>query len=413
VKDKVQFGTKLSSSLLPLFTVLALLALAVNATGSPEPFNSRATTVPLGGIAAITAGWSSRCAVTVDETAYCWGAGIHGQLGNGDIADALFPVPVAGLQSGVVEISAGADFACARVRAEAGAFAVECWGANPVGTLGDGKTRASRVPLSIPALHGDIANVSVGLSHTCATVDGVAACWGSNWYGELGIGAAGDPVPTPLRLELPVQKVVAGSRHTCALLANGTVRCWGDGSSGQMGDGNTHQVNPTPVAVADLESVLDITAGGAHTCALLADGRVACWGANWWGQLGDGTTVPRTTPTFASITSVAAISAGSSHTCAVTTLGAVYCWGDNASGQLGDGGWADRASPEPVAGLQRAVAVSAGTAHTCALLASGHVSCWGAGGLLLGVDSKEPNVRIPKAVLQPPSPATVVNHPGD
>lgn len=147
----------------------------------------------------------------------------------------------------------------------------------------------------------------------CATVDGVAACWGSNWYGELGIGAAGDPVSTPLRLELPVQKVVAGSHHTCALRANGTVRCWGD----------------------------------------------------------------------------------------------------NASGQLGDGGWADRASPEPVAGLQRAVAVSAGTAHTCALLASGHVSCWGAGGLLLGVDSKEPDVRIPKAVLQPPSPATVANYPGD
>jgi alpha-tubulin suppressor-like RCC1 family protein len=410
VEDRVLPETKLSSSLLPLFVMLALLALALNATGSPVP---AAPWAPLGRIVAIDTGWSSRCAVTIDEKAYCWGAGIHGQLGNGDIADALFPVPVAGLQSGVVEISAGAEFACARVRAEAGAFSINCWGTNPVGTPGNGTARASRVPLAMPALHGDIVNISAGLSHACAVVDGAAACWGSNWYGQLGSGSPSDPVSTPLRLEPPVQKVVAGSHHTCALLAAGTVRCWGAGSSGQIGSGSTHQVNPTPVAVAGLEGVRDITAGGAHTCALLADGRVACWGANWWGQLGDGTTVPRLTPIFAGITSAATISAGSSHTCAVSSTGAAYCWGDNASGQLGDGGWDDRASPTPVAGLQGAVAISAGTAHTCAILTSGHVSCWGAGGPLLGVDREEPDIRIPMPVLQPPSPAAVVNHPGD
>lgn len=410
MEDKNISRPTLSSSLLPLIGLLTLCALALRVTGSFAPAAPAAPLAPLNRIASLDTGWSSRCAVTVDGAALCWGAGAYGQAGNGDVADAVHPVPVAGLQADVVEVSAGADMACARLRAGAGSFAVKCWGANKDGMLGDGPPSASSVPLPIPALHGDIGNISVGFAHACATVDGVAACWGSNWHGELGIGSAGEPISTPVRLQLPVRKVVAGSQHTCALLAAGTVRCWGDGSSGQIGDGSTRPANPTPVTVAGLAGVVDITAGGAHTCALLAEGRVACWGANWWGQLGDGTTLPRPTPVYASITSVAAVSAGGSHTCAITKAGAAYCWGDNAGGQLGDGSWADRASPTPVTGLQqRVVAISAGIAHTCAVLASGSARCWGAGGLLLGVNSAESAIHTPLPVLQPPSRELLVH----
>ena len=180
-----------------------------------------------------------------------------------------------------------------------------------------------------------------------------------------------------------VVQIAAGKAHTCALLDNGTVRCWGDNTAGQLGDGTTDQRTKATL-VTGLSGVTTITAGEAHTCAVASAGAVHCWGANGSGQLGDGTTTQRNAPTPVSgLSGATAISAGMSHTCAVAgPAGTVHCWGANGSGQLGDGTTTQRNAPTPVPGLSAVTAITAHGmwfgSHTCARLSDGTARCWGA-----------------------------------
>src|SRR5437773_2413717 len=227
--------------------------------------------------------------------------------------------------------------------------------------------------------------VAGGGFHACMRLpDGTVQCWGRNNFGQLGNGdgnLADSSVPVAVRGLTTATRVVTGDSHTCALLGDGTVQCWGVGDSGQRGDGTFNNISTVPVAVVGLSNAVAVAARGYHSCALLGDGTVQCWGRNAEGQLGDGSSIGTRAPTrVIGITGALAVSGGFQHTCALLSDGTVQCWGRNAEGQLGDGTTTSSSTPVRVGGVTGAVAVSAGILHTCALLANGTVKCWGAVG---------------------------------
>ena len=159
-----------------------------------------------------------------------------------------------------------------------------------------------------------------------------------------------------------VAGVAAGSHHTCAVTTAGAVLCWGSNYSGQLGDGTTTDRH-APTAVSSLGSgVVAIAASTSHTCAVTDAGALWCWGWNAFGQVGDGTNTNKHVPTPVSGlgSGVASVASGWAHTCARTTAGALLCWGRNDSGQLGDGTTIDRPTPTAVSGLGSGVAIDRG-----------------------------------------------------
>lgn len=338
---------------------------------------------------AIAAGSAYTCALLANGTARCWGRNVSGRLGDGTTVDRSTPVVVSGLTDAVA-ITTGGSHTCALL-----AFGTaQCWGSNGNGQIGDGTTVARLTPVQVAGSLGFLekaVSVTAGSAHTCGLLaDGSAKCWGSNSSGQLGISntAPNNTAPTPVLGgggSVTARDIAAGRNHTCAVRANGTVACWGSNDSGQIGDGTIGGTRLSPVTVPGLTNVVALAAGEAHTCALLAVGVPVCWGLNSSGQLGNGTLSSSPTPVgILGLNSVVAIAAGgalgSSHTCALRSDGTVRCWGANGSGQLGTGNTSPSSVPVIVAGLTNAVSIAVGEFHTCARVAVGVPFCWGFNG---------------------------------
>ena len=328
----------------------------------------------------VAAGGFHSCYLFNTGAVKCWGANYYGQLGDETTDDRTSPVAVSGLSSGVAAITTGKYHSCALLNSGA----VRCWGGNEFGQLGDGTTVDRSSPVAVSGLSSGVVAITGGGTHTCALLNtGAVNCWGENWAGQLGDETTVDrSSPTAVSgLSSGVVAITGGRYFTCALLNSRAVKCWGENYGGQLGDETTVD-RSSPVAVSGLPSgVLAISAGGYHACALLNSGAVKCWGENFYGQLGDGTTDnQRSSPAAVSGLSsgVVAISAGFEHTCALLNAGAVKCWGDNEYGEVGDETTVNRSSPVDVSGLSSGVlSVTAGRWHNCAVLTSGVLKCWG------------------------------------
>ena len=361
--------------------------------------NGISTPVVVSGLASaagVAAGYGHTCAL-MDAAhgggIWCWGDNSSGQLGAGTTTSSYTPVVVSGLGSSASAVGAGGYHTCALTSAGG----VRCWGLNDTGQLGDGTTTNSKTPVAVNELGSGVVAVGAGGYHTCAvTSAGGVRCWGDNAYGQLGIdmsiGSSSTPV-TVTELASGAATVAAGTYHTCAVTSAGGVRCWGDNTYGQLGIDMAIGSSNTAVTVTELASgAAAVAAGDYHTCAVMDaahDSGVRCWGANGSGQLGDGTTIASSTPVTVSelAGSAAAVAAGSAHTCALldgTHAGEIQCWGANGYGQLGDGTMTGRGTPADVSGLASGgVAVAAGANHTCVLMDVAHgggVKCWGDNG---------------------------------
>lgn len=175
-----------------------------------------------------------------------------------------------------------------------------------------------------------------------------------------------------------VMQLAAGAHHTCARLGDGSVWCWGSNFLGALGDG-TSTSRSSPVHVTDLPGALEIAVGADHTCALVGDGSVWCWGGNDFGQLGNGTRMRRSSPRpVTGISGAVEVAVGRLHSCARINDGSVRCWGANFDGQLGDESSIESVIPVPVAGISGVVEIAMGSGHTCARINDGTVRCWGA-----------------------------------
>ena len=320
---------------------------------------------------AISAGVGHTCAILDTGAVRCWGYGGNGRLGYGNVnwigdnetPGSVGPV-VLGAGRRAVAISAGSAHTCAIL--DTGA--VRCWGVGLSGRLGYGNVNDvgdNEAPGSVsPVFLGPgrrALAISAGTSHTCAILDtGAVRCWGSGSDGRLGyantdtIGdneTPGSVGPVFLGAGRRAVAISAGANHTCAILDTGAVRCWGIGSSGQLGYGNTNNVGdneaPGSVSPVDLGAgrrAVAISGETEHTCALLDTGAVRCWGYGGQGRLGYGNTVTigdnETPGGFGPVDlgagrSAVAISAGDVHTCALLDTGALRCWGNGFDGQLG------------------------------------------------------------------------------
>ena len=345
--------------------------------------------------------------------AFCWGdAAGFGRLGNGSFtAQIPFPVQVfglttapTGLASGPAQIAAGTDHACVLLQTGM----IECWGQGNYGNLGDGSRLDRAIPtLTVGLPTASVYSLSAGTVTGCAiTTDMTAKCWGQ----DTGDGSALATIHTSAVgvLNIPFNGVsqISAAFGACAVVLLGGLstdaRCWGDNSSGELGDSTTTD-RTTPVKVHGLAGVAAVTTGGRHACALTHQGDVFCWGANGDGQLGDGTTTDRLTPV--PVTGLPGkatqVEAGGRHTCALLTDGSVWCWGKGGNGELGNGSSSDSSTPVKVTGLPAVVQIAIGGTliaanSSCALTAAVAVFCWGwnAAGQLGNGTTSDSNVPV-------------------
>jgi alpha-tubulin suppressor-like RCC1 family protein len=329
---------------------------------------------------AVAAGQGHSCALSHAGIVWCWGADDDGQLGNGGTTRSNTPVPVVGLPlglpSGIVAIAAGQYHSCALNRLGA----VVCWGYDANGELGDGQVETqSSIPVPVIGLSSGVVAISAGGYDTCVvTTTGVSLCWGAQ---------SGATKPArPYGLTTTVASIAAGSSHFCAITSAGANLCWGSTIDGELGNpGANSTITPYPVldpaGTTNLPTAAGFASGYYITCARNVDGTALCWGQ---GPLGDGVTVQAGLPVqvLASadtpLGNVAAIAVGNQDACALTIGGAILCWGYNSWGQLGYGTNSEAYFATPVTGMSSGVTgISMGEDHTCAVTSAGAVWCWG------------------------------------
>ena len=337
---------------------------------------------------ALALGSRFTCALTTAGKAYCWGDALSGQIGDSTFTAKNVPTAVAG-QHTFVAIAGGEQTVCALD----GGGMPWCWGDDP--TQPGVRQSLRNVPTAVATSRPFVA-ITVGRKFGCGLDDGgTAYCWGENGRGQLGQGdTLGRPAATRVGGTVRFASLAAGFWSVCGLSTDQSVYCWGDNTYGELATGDTLPVTGGPHKISGTSTFKFLTSGSIHSCGIATNDHTLCWGANFSGQIGDGSNSRHVTPSETApgltFTSLAAERANSifTHTCGVTTAGDVYCWGWNSKMQLGAAGTVDACvngilltfvcshDPVKVVGISGVSRLDAGLEHTCALSGT-NVFCWG------------------------------------
>ena len=352
--------------------------------------------------AQLDAGFFTTCGVTIEGGGYCWGDAWA--LGGTDSdPPVVLPLRLRGPHQQWRMIEVGDRMACGLTTAQE----TICWGPN--WNLYDDRPKQ---------IKGDqhFFTITVGGNHACGlTAAGAAWCWGDNFRGELGLGwpdyltAPRDSAVQPVGGQTYVA-LRAAQESTCGLVASGDLYCWG--GSEVEGDGFTPHIVQTGFGFTTL-SVGGNGSGRDEVCANGADSTLYCFGYQVHNSLPQPTPAPVTFPGDSKATQIAVGALWQSlagqpytyalHHCAVGTSSAVFCWGSNDYGQLGDSSTVDRTTPAAVAGLTDVASITTGGIHTCALTHDGTAYCWGWNGHgQLGVGIGRDHATTPTRVLSAP-----------
>ena len=330
--------------------------------------------------ALLSAGSNHTTGIKSDGTLWTWGNNTNGQLGDGTLVKKTSPIQI-GTDNNWVSVSAGDSHTLA-LKSDGTLWA---WGYNGSARLGDGTWNNKISPIQIGTGNNWVSVSAYGAHTAGMKSDGTLWTWGWNAFGQLGDGT------TVWRLS-PIQvgtdknwiSVTVGGSYTVALKSDGTLWAWGNNPDGRLGDGTmVNKIAPVKIGVDNNWTSFsvggDYSVGGGHTVALKSDGTLWAWGYNLNGQLGDGTTVNKTSPTQIGVdNNWGSVSAGKRHTLARKSDGSLWGWGYNWRGQLGDGTTGTKHSPvqigSPDIGL---VLISAGADHTSGIKSDGSLWSWG------------------------------------
>ena len=338
---------------------------------------------------------SGAVSATAHAGVMAWGSNRDFQLGTESVSRSDLPLSVSGLGE-VAQVVASDNYSLALLRNGQ----VWAWGRNRAGELGDGETGGrTSAPVEVSGL-SEVTAISSTHAYSLALLrDGEVMAWGVAKGGRLGDGEEGasGSSDTPVRVHglTEVTAVSAGQFHALAVLKNGTVMAWGLGKRGELGDGEGLSGSDVPVPVKGITEAVAVAAGNVHSLVLLRNGTVLSFGANEFGQLGDGHRKPSYVPVpVEGLSEVTAISAGGWNNLALLRNGTVMAWGWNKSGELGDGTrsgpekcetWGCSNVPIPVSGLSEVTAISAASntveqghnLNCLVLLENGTAMAWG------------------------------------
>ncbi len=310
-------------------------------------------------------------------TAWAWGDNASGKLADNTTTNRSSPVSVVGAHS-FDKIACGTTHSLALKSVDGSAWA---WGVGTSGVLGDNTTTTRSSPTSVIGAHSFDYLVG-GASHSAGLKanNGTVWTWGLNTSGQLGDGST-TPRSSPVSVAgaHSFTSIYANTTGTVARKADGTVWAWGLGTNGQLGD-NTVTSKSSPVSVAGNVSYISIASGLNHTIAIKAsDSSVWAWGINSNVELGDNSNGAKSSPQAVygafSFVSLSNIAAGGTHSLSIAANGTCFTWGDNTNGRLGDNTTTSRSSPVSVVGAHSFTSIAAGTGHSLGLKTD-NGTCW-------------------------------------
>jgi hypothetical protein len=318
------------------------------------------------------------------DTLWCWGHNFKGNLGSSTTlgGNATVPAQVSGAWK---QVSAGAFYHTCGVKT---AGTLWCWGYNNAGQLGNGSSSDEDIPAQVVGGGTTWKQVSTGTDHSCATkTDGTLWCWGQNSNNQLGGASPNSQALTPAQVgsDTHWSTVTAGAGgQSCALKDDNSLWCWGSNFRGQVGSGSSATTVAAPAHIG-ADTWIAVSAGNAYTCGIKTGGALYCWGAAEQGRLGnDTTTGDVNAPAHIGSATWKTVAAGGAAnfgtTCGIQTDGTGWCWGYNGSGQLGNGSFDDSNSPTQVDTTTSWSSVSVGANFACGVKNDESQRCWGNGG---------------------------------